>query len=354
MKPEWKSFLEHKGAEFDDGTVVSFGNAERERRVVTAGEVIADLSHSGLISASGAGAQEFLQGQLTNDIRQVSASHSQLSGFCSPKGRILANFMVFQRGDAYYLRMPREQVEPTLKRLRMFVLRAQVTLEDASDNWVHIGYSGPDAAKQLHSLFGAAPEKPHDVLQSDALTIVRLHGPHPRFEIYGELDGMQKLWTLLDVRAAPVGEEAWRLLDIRAGVPVVYAATADAFVPQMVNMQLVDGLSFTKGCYPGQEVVARMQYLGKLKRRMYRARIDGKECPAPGTTLFAAGSTSGQGAGKVVCGARSPDGGCELLAVVEIASQEAGDIHLDGLNGPVLHFEPLPYAFVPAGPQDQA
>lgn len=345
MKPEWREFLLNRGAEFSDGAVQTFGNAERELRVVTTGEVLADLSHTGLIEAYGDDVVAFLQGQLTNDVRQVSPTRSQLSAYCSPKGRMLAAFRIFQRGETLYLSMPRTTVEPTLKRLRMFVLRAKVTLEDASDSLVRIGFSGPQAEGQLRDQLGAAPGAENETVQSGEYTAVRIPGPHPRFEIYGELEPMKKLWTALDVRAAPVGQQHWHLLDVRAGVPVVYPETADAFVPQMANLQLLEGVSFKKGCYTGQEVVARMQYLGKLKRRMYRARVNVEECPPPGAPLFAAGSSSGQGVGKVVTCAPHPDGGCELLAVVEIASREAGDVRLRDAEGPALEFLELPYPF---------
>ena len=344
MKPEWREFLLNKGAEFSDGVVRSFGNAERELRVVTTGDVLADLSHTGLIAASGEETVSFLQGQVTSDVRQVSATWSQLSAYCSPKGRMLAAFRIFQRGDTLYLSMPRATVEPTLKRLRMFVLRAKVTLEDASDSLVRIGFSGPHAEEQLREQLGAVPGSEHEALESGGYTALRIPGPHPRFEIYGELEPMKKLWTALDVRAAPVGAEPWHLLDLRAGLPVVYPETADAFVPQMANLQLLEGISFKKGCYTGQEVVARMQYLGKLKRRMFRAHIDAEACPPAGAPLFAAGSSSGQGVGKVVSAAPDPDGGCELLAVVEITSREADDVRLGDGDGPRLTFLELPYS----------
>jgi hypothetical protein len=139
------------------------------------------------------------------------------------------------------------------------------------------------------------------------------------------------------------GPDFWALLDIRAGLPTVYDQTAEAFVPQMANLQLVEGVSFTKGCYTGQEVVARMQYLGKLKRRMYLARIAAADVPPPGTDLYAPGSESGQGTGKVVDARRAPAGDIEALVVVETGSAETGDVRLGGPDGPPLTFSPLPY-----------
>ena len=345
MKSDWKEFLLNKGAEIlDDGSVQSYGNAEREVQIASTGDVIADLSHLGLIAVHGDEAATFLQGQFTADVRQVDEQRSTLSAFCSPKGRMLVSFRIFMRAGSYYLSMPGAMVEPTLKRLRMFVLRAKATLDDASDSLVRIGYSGPAADSQLADYLGQIPQQADDVVQAKELTVIRVPGPHPRFEIHGEIEPMKNLWTVLDVRGAPVGRAPWELLDIRAALPVVHEQTSDAFVPQMTNLQLLGGVNFQKGCYTGQEVVARMQYLGKLKRRMYRARVEASERPQPGEAVFSPASDS-QSAGKIVAAQPSPDGGYELLAVVEIASREAGALHLGSASGPMLEFLDLPYEF---------
>jgi folate-binding protein YgfZ len=159
---------------------------------------------------------------------------------------------------------------------------------------------------------------------------------------------MQALWEEARQTATPTSRQAWALLDIRAGIPTVYPETVEAFVPQMANLQLVEGVSFTKGCYTGQEVVARMQYLGKLKRRMYRVRVDTGQPVEPGMELFSASSDSGQGAGRVVDAAASPDGGYEALVVTPISCAEADDLQLGDSGGPALHLLDMPYPFEPA------
>ena len=354
MKPDWKAFLTNKGAEIGDDRVVGFGNPVRERRAALNGDVFCDLSHLGLISVHGEDAETFLQGQLTNDIRQVDERHTQLSACCNPKGRILANFRIFRIADTWYLRMPRSMVDPTLQRLRMFVLNARVVLEDASDQFVRIGYSGPDSEKLLSEAIATVPATVGECTHDDGYHVVRVAGPHPRFEIYAEIEDMKKLWERLDVFAAPVGESTWAMLTILAGVPVIYPATSGMFVPQMVNLTLIDGVSFKKGCYTGQEIVARMQYLGKLKRRMYLARVNAPENapPKPGMPLYSAVSQSGQGAGNIVNAQPWADGGFIVLAVVEIASIDKGDILLGSEDGPALEFMDLPYPF-PSGDEDQ-
>lgn len=349
MKAEWKAFLTDAGAEFGDtGTVTSFGNPEREREVALSGNVFADLSHYSLVAVYGDDAQEFLQGQFSNDLRKIDTGHSLLNAYCSPKGRMLANFRVFRHGDSFYLRMPSALVEATVKRLRMFVLRSKVTFEDTVDTFIPLGVSGPDAETELAAASGLTPPTAvNEVVQNDHTVIIRVPGIHPRFEIYAGFDAASRLWNALNVRCAPVGQPSWNLLEIHAGLPTIYPETTEAFVPQMANMQLVDGVSFKKGCYPGQEVVARMQYLGKLKRRMYLARVDSSERPPIGQDLYDAGGDD-QGVGKVVDAEAHPDGGFSLLAVIQIASAEGGDVRLGSKEGPALEYQALPYAFAEA------
>ncbi|MCP5298970.1 MAG: folate-binding protein YgfZ [Chromatiaceae bacterium] len=302
---------------------------------------LCDLSHLGLIRVSGTDSRRFLQGQLTNDVNQVTGELAQLSSHCSPKGRMLGSFWIFQRGDDLYLQLPRERLPAILKRLQMFVLRAAVTLDDVSDALARFGIAGECA----ESLLPFAPTAPKATLTRDGITVLRLPGDRPRFEVVGTAAQLTPLWSGAAERAQVAEAGFWSLLDIRAGVPTVLDDTAEAFVPQMTNLQLIGGISFTKGCYTGQEVVARMQYLGKLKRRMYRARIGGDEFPAPGTELYSASSESGQGAGRVVDAAISPDGGYEALVVLQISSAEAGDVHVRDAAGPSVQLLGLPYAF---------
>ncbi len=345
MKPEWKEFLLDNGAELDGDQVTNFGNPQRELEVATTGHVIADQSHFGLISARGEDVSEFLQGQLTNDIRDVSETKAQYSAYCTPKGRMLSNFLIFKRGDTYYLSLPRNLLEATLKRLSMFILMSKVVLEDASDSLVRMGYAGPEADKELNGVLGIAPKEPFEASQKDDLSVIRLPGMQPRFQIVGGLDAITKLWETLNVRGTAIGEPGWALLDILSGTPFILPETTEAFIPQMVNLQLTNGVSFKKGCYTGQEIVARMQYLGKLKRRMYLAHVQGDIAPKPGDELFSAGSSSGQGTGKIVNASPSPEGGYQVLAVVEISSQANNKIHLGEKNGPILEFAELPYPF---------
>ncbi len=301
-----------------------------------------DLSQFGLIRVEGEDAEQFLQGQLTNDMRQVTAEHSNLAGWCSAKGRMLANFRCFRRGEAYYLQTPAENLATVLKRLGMYVLMSKVTLSDASDDLIRIGLSGACAETLLARSFAQIPGTVNGVVAQAELTLIRLPGAQPRFELVAPVEQAIEIWQNAESQANRLGNDFWALQEIRAGVPTIYPTTSEAFVPQMTNMQLVDGVSFTKGCYIGQEVVARMQYLGKLKRRMYLAHVASDTLPKPGDELYSPGSSSGQGTGKVV-DARPANGGFDLLAVIETASAQADEVCL-GENGPRLQLQDLPYA----------
>ncbi|TVP91217.1 MAG: folate-binding protein [Thioalkalivibrio sp.] len=343
MRDDWKKHLLNIGAEFEGDRLRDYGNAERERSMAVNGDVICDLSHRGLLEVRGKDAQAFLQAQLGNDVREVSDTRSQLSSYCNPKGRAYAVFRVFHDRDVYLLEMNPEPVEPVRKRLTMFVMRAEVVIENAEDSRIRFGLSGPSAAQQLEENLGAFPAGIDEVVKRKDLSIVRVPGMvHPRFEIAGEIDACSALWNDLNVHSAPVGPEGWRLLDILAGIPAIYPETSESFVPQMVNLHALDGISFNKGCYPGQEVVARMHYLGKLKRRMYRLAIEGQERPPPGSPVYRAGGDPGQPDGEIVDAALHPDELYAALAVMQVASADQ-PLRWGAPDGPEAHVIPLPY-----------
>jgi len=345
MKTDWRTFLSDAGAEFEADKIAHFGNPVREQKVTLSGLVFSDLSHLGVIAVYGADAESFLQSQFSNDISQITDTSTQLDAYCTPKGRILGLMRVFRQGETWYLRLPEDTLEAVIQRLRMYVMRADVTLEDVSDNFLRIGISGEDAVDELRTVMAEVPVEADQAVHSSDITLLRVPGVLPRFEAYiSALGTASKLWDTLNVRGAPVGESGWRLLEIRNGLPNIFAATSELFVPQMTNLQLLNGVSFNKGCYPGQEIVARMQYLGTLKRRMYLGHIDTDQQPSPADSLFT-GSDSEQAVGRIVDAQSHPDGGQSVLAVLQIKVAEVGDIHLGSADGPLMVLEDLPYAF---------
>ncbi len=342
---KWLAFLQQQGATISEGRVVDFGNAETGLQGIASNNIMVPLPHLALLRASGSDSADFLQGQTSNDVRLVDAGHHQLNSYNTPKGRILALFTLFMRDDDYYLQLPQELVEAVQKRLTMFVMRSDVKLENVDNEVSSFGLSGPQADALLSEALGNCPAEPDHTLTIDGVTVLRRPGDIPCFICIAETERLIALWQALSAQSQITGAAAWDLLEIHAGIPNINSDTVEAFVAQMVNLQLINGVNFKKGCYPGQEVVARMQYLGKLKRRMYRAHVDSAEPVVAGTALFSPESASAQGAGKVVRSAPSPDGGSELLVVAEISSAEAQTLFLNNENGPQLTLLELPYAY---------
>lgn len=341
MNQQWRNFLESQAATVRDSDEVSFVNGDQLTDCA-----LFDLSHLRLISVAGADAVMFLQGQLTNEIHEVTSEHHQMSSHCTHQGRMLANFRVFSHQGALMLQTAGDTISPLLKRLSMFVLRSKVQIEDVSNQLVAIGLAGGCAADLLGEIFSRIPESAGAAVAENGMSLLCLSGPSTRYEIIGQVAKLEVLWNKLAAQAKPTNPEIWSLLDIRAGIPTVYSSTSEAFVPQMLNMQLLDGVSFTKGCYIGQEVVARMKYRGELKRRTYLARVNTDKQPQPGDEIFSAiENKSGQGAGKIIMSAQSPQGGYELLAVVATSSYQDNDLHLLHASGPLLELLPMPYAF---------
>jgi folate-binding protein YgfZ len=192
----------------------------------------------------------------------------------------------------------------------------------------------------LQQRFTALPQAPLDAVQQEGSIVICLAAN--RFQINTTPAEAIALWQKLCTEAHPAGSPCWDWLNINAGIPVILPQTQEQFVPQMANLDLIGAVNFKKGCYPGQEIVARMQYLGKNKRRMYLAHAYAETAPQPGAELFSM-EMEGQACGMVVNAQASANGGYDMLAVVQIASHESFPVHLGALTGPRLEFKPLPY-----------
>lgn len=340
MQNEWQTWLLTRGANLDAEGLLRFAPADEEIRRAASANVIADLSAWSLLLARGADAENFLQGQLSNDVRAL-ADTTRLAAYCTAQGRMLALFRLFTHEGAFVLQTPSVVAETVVKRLRMYVLRAQVTLS-LNDDVIPLGISGPDAATHVRALLGVVPDL-DAAIHSERATVLRLPGPHPRFQIMTAQIAARALWEQAErLGLARVGAAAWRWLDIASGLPTVLPPTVEAFVPQMLNLDLVNGINFKKGCYPGQEIVARMHFLGRLKQRMYLGHLPPGLDAAPGDSVFAA-NFGDQAAGTVVDAQPSPMGGTDLLAAVQMSSVDAGAVRMRTPDGPALEFMPLPY-----------
>lgn len=335
MIDSWLAALQSRGAQVQDGTVTRFDGPATAARDV----VIADLSHRGLISVAGEDGESFLQGQLSNDVREL-AGQARYAAYCTPKGRMLAFLLIWRGGPDFFLELPRPIAEPIRKRLSMYVLRAKAKLRDAADECVRIGVAGDAAADLVARALGEpAPAPFRTAAIGDVQAIGLATG---RFELVARPSDAEAVWDRLSQGARPVGAADWNRFEIRDGIPEVVAETQEAFVPQMANLDAIGGLSFTKGCYPGQEIVARTRYLGQVKRRMLLAHVDAA-VPRPGQDVFSP-ALPGQSVGTVVRSAPAPDGGHDLLAVIQVEHTEGRRLHLGSADGAELALVPLPYA----------
>ena len=292
-------------------------------------DFVADLSHNALLGVTGDDAAAFLHGQFTNDVESLAPGEAQWNGWCSSKGRLLATFLLLRRADGFLLMLPAEIAAPVAKRLSMFVLRSKVKIQDVSAAYSRAGIAGPNVAAWVERHWGGAP-KPLRALEIGEATCVALDGQ--RFVVFAPAAAAPALRDLFPGEWQRAGADAWEWASIRAGMPTIVAATQEAFVPQMANFELVGGVSFKKGCYPGQEIVARTQYRGILKRRMALAHVGGDERPLPGQSVYS-GAFAGQSAGTIVNAAPAPGGGFDALVVAQLEALAQGDLRWSTPDG---------------------
>lgn len=338
----WKEFLKSEGAVFINDDAVRFPGRERWDRETIGSGFICPLTDRAWIRVTGADAAGYLQGQLTSDVQALPPGRWQWAGFCNAKGRLHAVLRVLRRDTGFALELPRERAEAVFVQLRKYLLRAQAALEMLPEDIAALGVLGTQPAGALKRLAGLLPERDGDGVERNGALIYRVPGPAPRYVALAPRTTLREWWTALAPAAAPAGSAAWRWLDIVSGLPQVFNATAEEFVPQMMNLDLLDGISFKKGCYTGQEIVARMHYLGRLKQRMLSFHLPAEDYAQPGDRLFAADGGE-QAAGTVVDGQRRTEGGCDLLAVVQLSALAAGPLHLHRPEGPALQARDLPY-----------
>lgn len=294
------------------------------------------LTHEGILAIRGVDASKFLQGQVTCNLNYLSASYSSLGARCTPKGRMQSSFRVVVLDDGYLLAMDAALVDSQLADLKKYAVFSKSTLSDASADYVRFGLSQADDA--LTALELRLPHAPGSVVMTDGLRAVRLSDG--RCELWAAADQGPALQAKLASLLAQRPLNDWLLAQVRAGVGQVFAPTRELFIPQMLNLQALDGVSFKKGCYTGQEIVARMQYLGKLKRRLYRLNLAAPDAPQPGTPLLS--PVHGSAVGEVVLAAQADDR-VELLAVLQEDAATDGRLHLGALEGPPLSLLDLPY-----------
>ena len=342
MNSLWQDYLRNHHAFIKDSCVIHFGDIKSECKSTQTSTIMTDLSHYGLIRLSGEDAPAFLQSQLSCDVREINSQKAQYGSYCTPKGRVLASFLLWQEDDNFLMQLPINLCASIQKRLSLYILRAKVLLANISDDFVRIGIAGPDVAKLITKVM----DLEYDLDQSLHFTHHKkfniLSLTQHRIELFAPVEIAPFIWEHLRQHARPAGSNCWDWLDIQAGIPFILPETQEAFLPQMINLDMVGGISFKKGCYPGQEIIARTQYLGKLKRRMFLAHLATSEIVKAGDALYSIDMYN-QPTGNIVNAAFSPDGGFDVLAVIQQSSVDTCEIHWKSHRGPILEIKPLPY-----------
>mgnify|MGYP000305891183 FL=1 len=352
MATAWQEFLTHEGAHIDEDGALSLpqqlsSDAYFDKNCIT------DLSYLGLLQISGPDTDKFLQGQLTCDLKAITPQQSKLGACCTPKGRMVTNFSAV-RTDEHQIQlvMAKEIVASTLQHLSKYAVFFKAELSDASNTWIRMVISGPDTRSTLSSLFAELPKSCDQITtHSDGFIIqvaptASLNGTEAstaeRFELWFKSHKeATTAWQKIRTTHEFVDHKVGRLLDIAAGIGRIETNTQELFIPQMLNLQAIKGVSFNKGCYTGQEIVARMQYRGTLKRRMYRAQVKTDTPPLPGTECF--GSDRSSQIGHIVNVTPLDEGRYEVLAVLENRAVKKNDTMLFQQDGPQLELENLPY-----------
>lgn len=333
-----------------DATRDATGDAARDAmRTKLAAGAVALLPGQAILAASGDDVVRFLHSQTTNDVEHQAPGEARWHGYCSPKGRLLATMLAWRDGDSMHLALPDAIAEPVRKRLTMFVLRAKVRFANETGSLAVLGLCGARVPAALSSIGLDAPQ-PMAVSRGAEGTVVGLEtisidaagsSKSPESSVSTQADAslrrwllivpvsaLESVWNALSRSLAPVDSVAWRWTVVRAAIAPIVGATSEQFVPQMVNFEATGGVSFTKGCYPGQEVVARSHYLGKLKRRTFLGRLPpGSPEPPPGADV-----TDGRNepVGQVVAAAPSPDDAIELLYEARVDAARSGVLSVAG------------------------
>ncbi len=325
MMKDWQAFIDSQPAKMETGNF------------------ICDAGELGLILVNGDDADNFLQNQLSNDISRIDETRFQLSAYSTAKGRMLAILQVVRISNGFILITPLGMVEPLLQRLQMFVIQAKITLADASGHFIRFALQTDNNAIINHPLL---PAQIGQVVQNDSLISLRFSSINQQqryLVLCLSLDEAKSIWNDFGPHLQVSHFEAWRLSQIKSGIPTIYPQTSEEFVLQMANLDLLDGVSFKKGCYPGQEIIARMHYLGKLKRRLFLTSFRADNCPLPGDDLIVCGADNPDGSGKIVDAVIDDEGLCHCLYIAQIKKATNNELCLFGQSViPVIPID-LPY-----------
>lgn len=309
------------------------------------------LKQTGLLALEGEDAVQFIHGQLSNDIDHLGSNQARLAAWCNPQGRMLALFHAWKSAGKVWLTVPLDILPALQKRLQMYVLRAKVALSDESGNMAILGIGGEKGSKALSKWFETLPSEPFGKTENEQGVLVRVADAFgfPRYLLTIQKARLQAVESELSSTLSVCDESGWTMGDIKAGVPQITLPVQDRFIPQMVNLEQAGGLSFKKGCYPGQEVIARTQYKGTVKRRMFHGMVELPfEDNPPIDVNMTAGAdivdSDGQVCGTIVSSARRDNNRVDFLAVVQTEAIGSLALHVEKADGPLITWIPLPYS----------
>lgn len=333
----WSEILTQHNASVDDNDRCTVSQAETGDCIVT------PLTHLGLFDVIGPEAEKFLQGQLSCDVAIVSGGRSLLGSHCNIKGSMISLSRVMAVTDGFWLRSERNILAQAQTNLKKYMIFSKAESQDRSEEVLGLGIQGANAAEALATAGVPVPGEEGETVAIEGGVLVRV--PGDRFEAWLSADNAVALLTELLKSAVLAGSDSWQASEIAQAIPTLHPETLETFIPQMTNLQALDGVSFTKGCYTGQEIVTRLQHRGKLKRPMYRLSFSGASAPVAGSLID---SPDRKGVGTVVDSVKTSADGGELLAVIIKESFDDADLALtiEGINEPLSRLD-IPYTLDP-------
>lgn len=300
-----------------------------------------DLSHFSLLEISGSDAFGFMHGQITADLNQLETQGWLFSAWCLPNGRVIGTFIVYANNDSLLMILPSMLKEKIMQRLSMFILRSQVSVNDVSEDYTLIGLSDTEIEKILQPTSISETISAGNKIQSEKVTCLKLWNHGPRYILISKMEHVEDLMNNITAICTPGERVDWNLLDIEAGMPWIINATSEAFLPQMLNLDQMHGLSYQKGCYPGQEVIARLYYRGQLKKMLYLGTGKADISPGAGDRLII--KNSGNVVADVIDAELHSSGGFRLLAVAETQYANHEDLCLESAPDIAVKLQPINY-----------
>ena len=349
MNQDWKQFLTEQKAQFDENDhIKTFGLPEIEHFMVKHGPIVTDLSNETLIKVSGEDAFSFLQGQFSNDLKEVNNSQAQLSSYCDPQGKVLALMTIFKVGESYYLSFDESLRDIILKRLTMFKMMSKVELEEVSELFIQIGYAGEFADLDLQRDFTVKIKETHQIQSIDSqdiqnVTVIKVPGPYHNYRLFGDLEPIKSVWKTLKSNGEAIGKLDWSLLNIVSGQPIINDKTTGKFIAQFINLDKLNAVNFKKGCYPGQEIIARMHYRGKATKRMLRMHSPVLQNFQTGDEIKLQDATERSYKFTIISAAPEIYEGTIALAISTVKALESVKGDLKNENGDLFTIEPMPY-----------